>query len=175
MWLLNTPKRQSLRDYILVALFLLVLLLPTVAIVIQFHPPYFTPALINMALAIFLLPALFLPARIWLFIWGLFLLLLPIDLATWFSMHQPITQGFIMSILHTNKAEATEQLNQYLIPLIAYLLLLATYFIVLFKYVPHKFWLPRRVRLFFAYSLHISQHAIDTDYYNRKFRRTPRV
>ena len=148
MWLLNTPKRQSLRDYILVALFLLVLLLPTVAIIIQFHAPYFAPALINMALAIFLLPALFLPARIWLFIWGLFLLLLPIDLATWFSMHQPITQGFIMSILHTNKAEATEQLNQYLIPLIAYLLLLATYFIVLFKYVPHKFWLPRRVRLF---------------------------
>ncbi len=132
--------------YITIAFFIGVLLLPNIVLAVQFYPPAQGLILLSLALAVLLLPALFFPVRLWLFLEGLFLLLLPLDLASWLSMHQPISEGFMLSVWHTNEIEAYEQLRQYIAPIIAYLLLLAAYFLALFKFIPRRTWLPKRLR-----------------------------
>ena len=132
--------------YIAIAFFIGVLLLPNIVLAVQFYPPAQGLILLSIALAVLLVPALFLPVRLWLFLEGLFLLLLPLDLASWLSMHQPISEGFMLSVWHTNEIEAYEQLRQYIAPIIAYLLLLAAYFLALFKFIPRRTWLPKRLR-----------------------------
>ena len=132
--------------YIAIAFFIGVLLLPNIVLAVQFYPPAQGLILLSIALAVRLVPALFLPVRLWLFLEGLFLLLLPLDLASWLSMHQPISEGFMLSVWHTNEIEAYEQLRQYIAPIIAYLLLLAAYFLALFKFIPRRTWLPKRLR-----------------------------
>ena len=144
----NKQKLPTQRHYLITVFFLLFLLLPNIALAIQFYPLVQALILSGMALAILLLPSTFLPIRIWLLVEGILLLLLPLDLASWLSMRQPITDGFMLSVWHTNQTEAIEQLRQYVLPIVAYILLLVAYFIVLFKLVPSKLWLPRKLRFF---------------------------
>lgn len=144
----NKQKLPTQRHYLIIVFFLLFLLLPNIALAIQFYPLVQALILSGMALAILLLPSTFLPIRIWLLVEGILLLLLPLDLASWLSMRQPITDGFMLSVWHTNQTEAIEQLRQYVLPIVAYILLLVAYFIVLFKLVPNKLWLPRKLRFF---------------------------
>lgn len=142
----NASKHPTRRDYWVIAFFFLILLLPNIALAVQFYSPVQVCVLLGMALFILLLPTVFLPIRTWLFLEGLLLLLLPFDLASWLSMRHPITEGFMMSIWHTNFSEAMEQIRMYVVPILAYVVLLVVYFVLLFKLLPRNLWLPTRTR-----------------------------
>lgn len=142
----NKGKHPTRRDYLIIAFFFLILLLPNVALAVQFYPLSQSLILLSMAFFMLLLPTVFLSIRTWLFLEGVLLLLLPLDLSSWLSMQQPITEGFMLSVWHTNQSEALEQLRMYVAPIVAYLLLLIAYFFALFKFLPHNLWLPRRTR-----------------------------
>ena len=142
----NRGKYPTRRDYLIIAFFFVILLLPNVALAVQFYPLSQSLILLSMAFFMLLLPTVFLSIRTWLFLEGVLLLLLPLDLSSWLSMRQPITEGFMLSVWHTNQSEALEQLRMYVAPIVAYLLLLIAYFFALFKFLPHNLWLPRRTR-----------------------------
>ena len=143
---LFSKKLTRKQFFAVVGLFLL-LLLPNIALIIQFYTPVSDFAIFFMALAILLIPTLFLPLRVAFLIHGIFLLLLPIDISSWMGMGQALTEGFMNSIWYSNRAETLEQLRQYLLPVILFVVLLLFYFYLLFRVIPRKLWFARSLRL----------------------------
>lgn len=107
---------------------------------------YFLSQLL-MGVVLLLVPLLFLPARGWLLLEGIFLLVYPLELVSLLSIGEPLNYAVFSSVLHTTPGEAIGQLRAYALPAIGYLAALVVYFTLLLRAVPRGWWLPRRVRL----------------------------
>ena len=107
---------------------------------------YFLAQLL-MGVVLLLVPLLFLPARGWLLLEGIFLLVYPLELVSLLSIGEPLNYAVFSSVLHTTPGEAIGQLRAYALPAIGYLAALVVYFTLLLRAVPRGWWLPRRVRL----------------------------
>ncbi len=107
---------------------------------------YFLSQLL-MGVVLLLVPLLFLPARGWLLLEGIFLLVYPLELVSLLSIGEPLNYAVFSSVLHTTPGEAIGQLRAYALPAIGYLVAMVVYFTLLLRAVPRGWWLPRRVRL----------------------------
>lgn len=85
------------------------------------------------AVLIWLLPALFLKARSYFLLAGLFVLAAPLEIGSAFLNKTPLTEGLVSAIFHTDRAEASELLATFygFIPFI--LLVWGSYYWVVFK------------------------------------------
>lgn len=96
---------------------------------------YFLAQLL-MGVVLLLVPLLFLPARGWLLLEGVFLLVYPLELVSLLSIGEPLNYAVFSSVLHTTLGEAIGQLRAYALPAIGYLVALVVYFTLLLRAVP---------------------------------------
>ncbi len=104
-------------------------------------------AQLGMVLVLLLVPLLVLPLRGWLFLEGLLLLLLPIELTSWFSIGEPLNYAIYSSIRATTLGESLGQLRAYLVPTVGYVVALLLYFVLLFRFAPRGVRLSVRFRV----------------------------
>ncbi len=140
-------KELTRKQVIVLVGLTLLLLLPNVALIFQFYGLLTGFSLFFMALAILCLPMLVLPLRWAFLVHGVFLLLLPLDVASWVGMHQPITEGFVNSIWFTNRAELSELLPQFIKPLLFFVVCLLLYFYLVLRVLPAGVRFAQKVRL----------------------------
>jgi len=128
-----------------IVLLLLLVLAPNIYLLHYYRWEDVIPML-AMALAVLFLPSLFLPVRYWLLFEGLLLLALPFELTSWLSVDTPLNYGVYLSTRETSSAEAWEQLREYVLPIILLLLYWLCYFVLLFRFVPRRIWIAKKVR-----------------------------
>jgi glucan phosphoethanolaminetransferase (alkaline phosphatase superfamily) len=95
---------------------------------------------------LFFIPALFLKARAFFIVQGIFVLLAPLEIAHVFLNKMTVTQSFLLSIIDTSRDESSELITSLKVPVFCYLLLCCLYFFVVFKKI-HNSWLIRSGRL----------------------------
>jgi glucan phosphoethanolaminetransferase (alkaline phosphatase superfamily) len=88
---------------------------------------------------LFVIPSLFLKARIFFLVMGIFVLAAPIEIAHIFLNRMPSSSAFLLSIIETNSSEASELLGSVKIPLIAYGLLCVFYFVIVFSQIKNEY------------------------------------
>ena len=148
---LRRRREVGLPGMIATLLLALAALLPNVVLAIMVGQmagsvAYFLAQLL-MGVVLLLVPLLFLPARGWLLLEGVFLLVYPMELVSLLSIGEPLNYAVFSSVLHTTPGEAIGQLRAYALPAIGYLVALVVYFTLLLRAVPRGWWLKGRVRL----------------------------
>lgn len=148
---------QQLRQYIRIGILLLLLLIPNIYAIFNITELNCSVAkqLGYMVVVIvgLLLPALFLKARTYFIFEGVFTLLLaPIEIATIYLNHATVSPAFLNFIVETDMREATELLLTNLIPVSAYLAVLALYIVLTIR-TENRYLFPRIVKRIVLYSL----------------------
>lgn len=129
---LRRRREVGLPGMIATLLLALAALLPNVVMAIMVGQMagsvgYFLAQLL-MGVVLLLVPLLFLPARGWLLLEGIFLLVYPLELVSLLSIGEPLNYAVFSSVLHTTSGEAIGQLRAYALPAIGYLVAMVVYY-----------------------------------------------
>lgn len=96
-------------------------------------------ARVAVGIIVVLVPLFFIRLRTWLCIIGLSLLVYPLELSSLLSIKEPLNYNVLCSIFATTAGEALGQLRAYIIPSILYVLVVLSYFILLFRFVRNRY------------------------------------
>ncbi|MDR0546629.1 MAG: phosphoethanolamine transferase [Dysgonamonadaceae bacterium] len=99
-------------------------------------------AYIGFASVLYLFPAIFLKARAFFLVFGLFVLAAPIEIAHIFLNRAPVSSAFLLAIFETNSGEALELLGMVKLPLSAYVLLCVFYFYIAIRKIKNEYFIP---------------------------------
>jgi glucan phosphoethanolaminetransferase (alkaline phosphatase superfamily) len=93
---------------------------------------------------LFLFPSLFLKARTFFLISGLFVLVAPIEIGHIFLNRMPSSSAYLLSIIETNSNELMEVVRTVAVPLIAYGLLCIFYFYIVFAKIRNEYFISSK-------------------------------
>jgi glucan phosphoethanolaminetransferase (alkaline phosphatase superfamily) len=97
---------------------------------------------------LYLLPFLFLKARTFFLLQGIFVLTAPFEIAHIYLNRMPLTSAFLLSIVDTNWEESTELLASIRVPIICLAFLWTLYFFVVFKKIDNTYFIrDKRIRI----------------------------
>lgn len=100
---------------------------------------------------LFILPSLFLKARIFFIVQGIFVILAPFEIAHIYLNRMPATMAFLLSIIDTEWNESTEMLSSLRLPLFFLLLVWIFYFYVVFKKIKNRYFIrSKKIRLYIS-------------------------
>ncbi|WP_300669173.1 phosphoethanolamine transferase [Soonwooa sp.] len=85
------------------------------------------------SISIWLLPLAFIKPKTYFYICSVFLIIAPLEISFVKSVGQPISAGFIESLIYTNYREASEQLQGHLTEILISVIFIITYFLILRK------------------------------------------
>ncbi len=100
-------------------------------------------AFLSISFAIFFMPSLFLKAKVFFLIQGIFVLLAPIEIAHIYLNKIGITIGFMMAVFDTNMGESTEILYSMLPMLFVIFVVWFIYFFVAIKKINNSYLIPK--------------------------------
>ena len=98
-------------------------------------------AYLSFSTFLFLIPSLFLKARTFFLYQGIFVLLAPFEIAHIYLNKMPISFGFLLAILDTNKSEAFELLSSIKVFVIFVLVIWVIYFFIAIKKIKNEYFL----------------------------------
>ena len=96
-------------------------------------------AYLLISFCVFFTPALFLKARYFFLLHGIFVLLAPIEIIHIYLNKVGVTTGFIIACFGTNKNEVLEIFTSILPVILMFLLIWAVYFFILFKKIKNRY------------------------------------
>ena len=142
--------KEKARNILRIILLLLLLLLPIVyamAVSIDLECSWVRKTVfLATAFTLLILPALFLKARVYFIVEGVFnFFFFPIEIASLYLNRQSVSVAFLQNILQTNLHEATELMHTVWPACIAVIILWAAYFIPAAR-VPNTFLIPAKAR-----------------------------
>jgi glucan phosphoethanolaminetransferase (alkaline phosphatase superfamily) len=130
-------------------------------------------AYLFFSLFLFILPSLFLKARIFFTIQGLFVILAPFEIAHIYLNRMPATSAFLLSIIDTEWNESTELLSSIKVPIFILLLLWIFYFYVTFKKINNRHFIhSKKVRAYISGAYMVAILAGYAYYFNKEYAQT---
>ncbi|MDR3218605.1 MAG: phosphoethanolamine transferase [Dysgonamonadaceae bacterium] len=100
---------------------------------------------------LFILPSLFLKARNFFIVQGIFVILAPFEIAHIYLNRMPATMAFLLSIIDTEWNESTEMLSSLRLPILFLLLVWAFYFYVVFKKIRNRYFIrSKKIRAYIS-------------------------
>jgi glucan phosphoethanolaminetransferase (alkaline phosphatase superfamily) len=144
-------KRKKTRIWMVILS--VIVLLPN--IYLAFHDsdlvgsPVLRISYLLFSVLLFILPSLFLKARVFFIIQGIFVLLAPFEIAHIYLNKMPATAAFLLSIIDTEWNESTELLSAIRVPIFFLLLLWVFYFYVTLKKIDNTYFIrAKRIRYY---------------------------
>ncbi|SKB87761.1 Phosphoethanolamine transferase for glucans (OPG), alkaline phosphatase superfamily [Soonwooa buanensis] len=119
------------------------------------------------SISIWLLPLAIIKPKIYFSICSIFLLIAPLEISFVKSVGQPISDGFIESLIYTNYREATEQLPGHLIEIVTCIFIIIIYFLILRK--APNLRIPKRGKLIIVSIFLLANVAIFAKIYKMTF------
>jgi glucan phosphoethanolaminetransferase (alkaline phosphatase superfamily) len=104
---------------------------------------------LGLSLLLFILPSLFLKARAFFLVQGIFVLLAPFEIAHIYLNKMPATSAFLLSIVDTEWHESTELLSSIKIPIVFLVILWLFYFYIALKKIRNAYSIrSRKIRAY---------------------------
>jgi glucan phosphoethanolaminetransferase (alkaline phosphatase superfamily) len=101
---------------------------------------------------LFILPSLFLKARVFFLIQGVFVVLAPFEIAHIYMNKMPATSAFLLSIIDTEWNESTELLSSLKVPIFILLLIWVFYFYATFKKINNNYFIhSKKIRAYISF------------------------
>ncbi|MDR0865510.1 MAG: phosphoethanolamine transferase [Candidatus Symbiothrix sp.] len=150
---ITIPKRK---DFCWIAFLSFIVLFPNIYLALygsDFAGAFFLKPVIYFCFSclLFLVPSLFLKARTFFIVMGIFVLLAPLEIAHIYFNRMPVTTAFIYSIMETNWGESSELLASLKVPIAGLFLFWIFYFYVVLKKIKNTYLiLSKKIRLYFA-------------------------
>lgn len=137
------PERK---DFFWVVVLSIIVLLPNIFLAFygsdfEGAPLLKTVVYLCFSCLLFFIPSLFLKAKYFFILQGIFVLFAPLEIAHVFLNKMPVTSAYLLSIVDTNWDESTELMSSVKIPILCYFILCCFYFFVVFKKIQNTYFI----------------------------------
>ncbi|GHT15648.1 membrane protein [Bacteroidia bacterium] len=130
-------------------------------------------AYLALSVFLFILPSLFLKARVFFLIQGIFVILAPLEIAHIYMNRMPATSAFLLSIIDTEWNESTELLSSLKVPIFILLLLWILYFYITIKKINnHYFVHSKKIRAYISGAYLVAILVGYAYYFTREYSQT---
>lgn len=149
-------KFKQRKDRWRIIILSLIVLLPNIFLFIMANPAVFSGGFAGrflflvISIALFLVPALFLKARTFFLLQGLFVLLAPFEFAHIYVSKAPITSGFFATVFESSLGESTELLGSILPLILIEIALLVFYFYTASKKIENSYLIASNKKRYFS-------------------------
>lgn len=145
-------KSLQRKDWVWVAILTLIGLFPTVFLMIYGNDlrGFFLKSAVYFIISVllFFAPSLFLKARTFFLVQGIFVLFSPVEVVHIYMNGVPVTKAFFVTVLNTSFGEATELLSSFIPLIIIYILVYIAYFYIAIRKIDNAYFLqPLKLRL----------------------------